>query len=138
MKMSQNRVHVGVYGVVRKGAEIALILKGRGPYTGMLDLPGGKIEFGESVEDCLKREILEELGVEVASFKLRKVLHNSISYEEGEGVVNLQHVGIVFDVGIKNEIVNQAGHDVLEAGWYDVDKLKVENLTFLVRGVIGE
>ncbi|MGL5831232.1 MAG: NUDIX domain-containing protein [Candidatus Altimarinota bacterium] len=131
--MSQNRVHVGVYGVVRKGAEIALILKGRGPYTGMLDLPGGKIEFGESVEECLEREILEELGVGVRSFKLRKVLQNSVSYGEGEIMVNLQHVGIVFDVEIEGEIVNKAGHDVVEARWYDIEELDGEKLTFLAR-----
>lgn len=29
------------------------------------EFPGGKINSGESAEDCLKREIIEELGVQV-------------------------------------------------------------------------
>jgi ADP-ribose pyrophosphatase YjhB (NUDIX family) len=128
-----SKFHVGVYGIIRDGVKIALILKGRGPYTGMLDLPGGKIEYGESVEDCLKREIKEEIGAEIETCNLRTVVQNSITYNENSETIKLQHVGVIFDVVIKNnQITSMNEHDVLESKWYDISSIDKE-LTFLAK-----
>ena len=39
--------------------------RGYGEFEGMWEFPGGKIEPGESSEDALKREIQEELGIDI-------------------------------------------------------------------------
>ena len=48
----------------RDGAYFAT-QRGYGEFEGMWEFPGGKIEEGETVEFALKREIQEELGIDI-------------------------------------------------------------------------
>ena len=50
--------------IQRDGAYFAT-QRGYGEFEGMWEFPGGKIEPGESREVALKREIREELGVDI-------------------------------------------------------------------------
>jgi ADP-ribose pyrophosphatase YjhB (NUDIX family) len=64
---------VRVTGVLIEGGRI-LLLRVRDPISPSSDrrwsLPGGKPEFGESIEACLKREMREETGLDVSVGKL--------------------------------------------------------------------
>jgi A/G-specific adenine glycosylase len=52
--------------VIRKGDKILITQRpAKGLLGGLWEFPGGKKEPGESLEDCLKREIREELSIEV-------------------------------------------------------------------------
>ena len=53
----------------RDGAYFAT-QRGYGEFEGMWEFPGGKIEFGETHDVALKREIQEELGVDIIIEKL--------------------------------------------------------------------
>ena len=59
--------HIEVVAAIllRNGAYFAT-QRGYGEFEGMWEFPGGKIEPGESREVALKREIQEELGIDIA------------------------------------------------------------------------
>lgn len=46
------------------------------PYAGYWEVPGGKIEVGETVFDALKRELQEELGIDIESSEELVVLEH--------------------------------------------------------------
>ena len=54
-----------VAAIIRKDNTILATQRGYGEFEGMWEFPGGKIEPGESADAALKREIQEELGVDI-------------------------------------------------------------------------
>jgi 8-oxo-dGTP diphosphatase len=56
-----------VGAIVRdRAGRILLIERGQPPAEGMWSLPGGRMEPGESAEEAIVREVLEETGLDVA------------------------------------------------------------------------
>ena len=54
-----------VAAIIHRNGEYFATQRGYGEFEGMWEFPGGKIEAGESPADALKREIQEELGVDI-------------------------------------------------------------------------
>lgn len=73
-KVIFTRDHAGIYGIAtrQKNSVIQLlcVLKTRGPYCGMWDLPGGTPERGETLLETLEREVFEETGLTVSQAEL--------------------------------------------------------------------
>lgn len=62
-------IHNGKVLICQRSAQMILPLK--------WEFPGGKIKTGESKEECLQREILEELGIDIRiTQKLTMVEHH--------------------------------------------------------------
>ena len=55
-----------VAAILHNGGEYFATQRGYGEFEGMWEFPGGKIEPGESREAALKREIQEELGIDIS------------------------------------------------------------------------
>lgn len=63
-KVSKPRLVVTAAVIQRDGAFL-ITRRHRGHLEGFWEFPGGKCDPGESLVDCLRREILEELSVDV-------------------------------------------------------------------------
>lgn len=118
-----NKIHLGVYGIVVRGNEILLIKKARGPYKGLFDLPGGRIEPGETIELALKREFQEEVAGKVGEQKFICVAEYMCEYDDVEGIrKSSHHIGLYYkvDVEIKNLKSQPDGLDSDGAVWFQL------------------
>lgn len=55
-----------VAAIIRKGDKLFATQRGYGDFKDWWEFPGGKMEPGETPEKALKREIYEELSIEVS------------------------------------------------------------------------
>lgn len=88
----------GAYGMLCQEGQILLTLKKSGPYKFLWDLPGGAIEFGESPEEALKREFLEEVALEIDHSELICTATSNLSYRRKDELRYLHHVGIIYKI----------------------------------------
>ena len=92
--MSLVRKHIGVAVI---WSDRGQILIARRPINailgGLWEFPGGKIEPGETVTDCIQREIREELGIEViVGNKLIEIAHTYSNFQVTLYVYHCQHL----------------------------------------------
>jgi len=56
---------LAVSGAIFRDGRILLVRRARSPANGFYSLPGGRVEFGESLHTALHREIDEETGLKI-------------------------------------------------------------------------
>ena len=129
--------HLGSYGLILDNNNIVLIKKNGGPYNGKLDLPGGTIEFGETPEETLIREIEEEVGIKVLEYELFD--GNSVTFEwEHKGELEQgHHIGFFYKITKYNNTINSnielsdKNDDSLGAQFYNISKLSKDDLSLI-------
>jgi len=140
MKTTSNqRFHVGAYGILINENKILLIKKSRGAYRGMYDFPGGGIEFNERIEEALKREFIEETGVILDNFSFLDYNEHFCDYlSEGGENRSLHHIAFYFKVfGNVDKIKEEPdGQDSLGAELVDIDNLDKIEIAPIARPII--
>ena len=88
-----NRPKVGV-SVVLRFENLVLLGKRKGSHgAGTWAFPGGHLEYGESVEDCGKRELLEETNIDLKNLvPISNGFTNDIFEDEKKHYITLYHV----------------------------------------------
>lgn len=87
-------------------------------YHGAWQLPGGGMEFGETPEKTLHREILEEVGVKIKIVKLVPKIYTEVrDYWQG--------LFIVYACELNDDENNiKLNDEASEYGWFTLDQAK--------------
>ena len=103
-------------GIVLKGNDIVLIKRGKEPFKGSYALPGGFLNYGERLEECAVREVLEETGVKTIVVELVGIYSSPDRDPRGHFVTAVYHLEPVGGM-------LKAGDDAKDAEWVPLDKL---------------
>jgi 8-oxo-dGTP diphosphatase len=103
-------------GIVVKGHEIALIRRGKEPFKGSYALPGGFLNYGETLEHCVVREVQEETGLRTEIVGLVGVFSSPDRDPRGHFVTAVYHLKVVGGT-------MRAGDDAEGAEWVHIDRL---------------
>lgn len=103
---------VGVGAVVFNAqGDILLIRRGKEPQYGRWMVPGGRLEWGESLEAAAVREVLEETGVEIEIEAFVEIIEAITPGESGFHYVIMDYAARAVSGG------PVAGSDALDAVW---------------------
>jgi 8-oxo-dGTP diphosphatase len=77
------RPFLGVGALIFEASKILLVERGKQPLKGYWSLPGGILETGEKLEDALRREVLEETGLEVEPISVFEIFERIMPDDTG-------------------------------------------------------
>jgi len=91
---------------------------------GKWDLPKGKLDDGENIEDCAVREVEEETGLQHVQLKqlLMRTFH---TYKENDTPILKETFWYQMDVKQKQELTPQKEEDILECKWVNKEDLSL-------------
>jgi len=124
-----NNVAGAVAVVIRCGNEIYLTRRNRDPKKGKLDLAGGFVDPKESAEETCKRELFEELQLEIniSNLKYLTSLPNIYQYKE----IDYNTIDLFYEYNVSEKFeVNLELSEISEAVWVPLQELDLEDIAF--------
>lgn len=123
----EDNFHLGIKALIRNYAGQILLLKVNKEklkgFTGEAywDIPGGRIQKGQTVEETLKREVEEEIGAkEVLNIKPFSMVLSKIRIPQGDDSVGLILGAYTCEIPENTEI--KLSNEHIEAKWFSPDE----------------
>jgi len=116
--------------VIRRGNTVLITRRPTGTrHGGMWEFPGGKLDGNESPQQCLKREILEEIGLDIEVGPIFEVSY--YRYDWGPVLIlafdclpltdNIRHIEVADHRWVTSDEINR--YDILPADTPIITKL---------------
>jgi len=106
-------------------------------YSELLEIPGGRMEYGEDVYTTMKREVKEECGLAIELIKPKKDTKTEGKYGTvsvafvpfcGEQYLGSNYIGFVFVCTAKGKLTKKGIYDAKEPRWVKLSELKKYSL----------
>ena len=123
----------GVGAIVLQQDDVLLVRRGNEPQRGLWSLPGGALELGESLHQGVRREVLEETGLEVRVLQFAEAFERIMT--DDNGAVQYHYVLLDYLCEPVGGALS-AGDDAAEAAWVDRAELSERSLTPGLQDVI--
>jgi ADP-ribose pyrophosphatase YjhB (NUDIX family) len=124
--MTPPGIVVGVGALVVDGDRVLLIERGHPPAQGSWSIPGGRVEVGETLPAALRREILEECGLEISVGDVAIVLDRIARAPDG---AVLSHYLILDFWATPTGGTAIAGTDAAALGWFTLPEIQALTTT---------
>ncbi len=98
--------------------QVILIQRKYAPWKGMWALPGGFVEYGETLETAARRELQEECGVTTEAPFHQVKAFDAPDRDPRQHLITIAHCVVLHT---NQELV--AGDDAQNARWFPVDRL---------------
>lgn len=109
--------------------EILLVERNREPKKGFLDLPGGFVDYYETAEEGIIREVKEELQVNITKNQIKYIASypNTYFYKE----VLYYTLDLFFEVNLTEKpLITLEKDEISTFLWINKDKIPLEKLAF--------
>jgi ADP-ribose pyrophosphatase YjhB (NUDIX family) len=117
---------IGVSACVWRDGKVLLVERGKEPWKGKWSLPGGSLEFGETVREAARRELVEETGVEADLERLVDIDDAIMRDETGAPIT---HYSIACFTGYWRRGEARAQDDVTQVQWAEIEMLDQLDMT---------
>lgn len=109
--------------ILQRNSKVLMIRRKEGPFKGLLALPGGFVNEGETAEDAMKREAMEETSLEVEPIDILGV-YSDPKRDPRKHILSVVFVGII--VGGSGK----AGDDAASLEWVDLAGFERQQIAF--------
>jgi 8-oxo-dGTP diphosphatase len=107
---------VGVGAMIVRDGQVLMARRMSGQRSGWFGWIGGKLEFGETLQQCARREAREEAGIEITNLRLLCI--SSIIVEDQHWI----DVEFLADIAA-GEPHAAAPDELIDWAWYPIDDL---------------